>query len=53
MAYWTFDDSQNGGRCKDMSDNGNDATLGDGIAERMPSRVLSDAPVVPGGMPGG
>jgi len=45
MAYWTFDDSQNGGRCKDMSDNGNDATLGDGIAERMPSRVLSDAPV--------
>ncbi len=47
MAYWTFDDSQNGGRCKDMSDSGNDATLGDGIAERMPSRVLSDAPVVP------
>ncbi len=49
MAYWTFDDSQNGGRCADMSDNGNDVTLGDGIAERMPSRVLSDAPVVPSG----
>ena len=44
-AYWTFDDSENGGRCADMSTNGNDATLGDGIAERMPSRVLSDAPV--------
>ena len=57
MAYWTFDDSQNGGRCDDMrkapSDgNRNDVTLGDGIAERMPSRVLSDAPVAavsPGG----
>ena len=53
MAYWTFDDSQNGGRCADMSTNGNDVTLGDGIAERMPSRVLSDAPVVSGAMPGG
>ena len=52
MAYWTFDDSQNGGRCNDMSNTGNDVTLGDGIAERMPSRVLSDAPVArsrPGG----
>jgi hypothetical protein len=57
MAYWTFDDSQNGGRCDDMSKaandvNRNDVTLGDGIAERMPSRVLSDAPVAavsPGG----
>ena len=47
VAYWTFDDSQNGGRCEDMSRGGNDATLGDGVAERMPSRVLSDAPVVP------
>jgi hypothetical protein len=58
VAYWTFDDSQNGGRCADMSKdpndaNRNDVTLGDGIAERMPSRVLSDAPVVPGGTPGG
>ncbi len=51
VAYWTFDDSQNGGRCADMSDSGNDATLGDGIAERMPSRVLSDAPVA--SLPGG
>lgn len=47
MAYWTFDDSENGGRCEDMSESGNDVTLGDGIAERMPSRVLSDAPVAP------
>jgi len=58
MAYWTFDDSQNGGRCDDMSKAPtdtirNDVTLGDGIAERMPSRVLSDAPVAPVAAPGG
>jgi len=58
MAYWTFDDSQNGGRCDDMSKAPtdpvrNDVTLGDGIAERMPSRVLSDAPVAAVDAPGG
>jgi Concanavalin A-like lectin/glucanases superfamily len=47
VAYWTFDDAQSGGRSLDMSGGGNDVTLGDGVAERMPSRVLSDAPAVP------
>ena len=31
----------------DASGNGNIITLGDGVAERMPSRVVSDAPVSP------
>ncbi len=47
VAYWTFDDTASGGRVLDASGNGNTMTLGDGVAERMPSRVLSDAPVAP------
>jgi Concanavalin A-like lectin/glucanases superfamily len=47
VAYWTFDDAQSGGRSLDMTAGGNDVTLGDGVAERMPSRVLSSAPAVP------
>jgi hypothetical protein len=47
VAYWTFDDGQNGGRSLDVTGAGDDVTLGDGVAERMPSRVVSDAPVVP------
>jgi hypothetical protein len=45
VAYWTFDDTVSGGRALDASGSGNDVTLGDGIAERMPTRVPSDAPV--------
>jgi hypothetical protein len=45
VAYWTFDDDRSGGRSADSSGRGNDVTLGDGIAQRMPSRVPSDAPV--------
>jgi hypothetical protein len=51
VAYWTFDDVQSAGHSLDMSGGGDDATLGDGIAERMPSRVVSGAPVGP--TPGG
>jgi hypothetical protein len=47
VAYWTFDDVASGGRALDTSGLGNDVTLGDGIAERMPSRVRSTAPVGP------
>jgi concanavalin A-like lectin/glucanase superfamily protein len=47
VAYWTFDDVQSAGHSLDMTGGGDDVTLGDGIAERMPSRVLSDAPVAP------
>jgi hypothetical protein len=45
VAYWTFDDDRSGGRSADSSGHGNDATLGDGITQRMPTRVPSDAPV--------
>jgi hypothetical protein len=45
VAYWTFDDDRSGGRSADSSGLGNDVTLGDGIASRMPARVPSDAPV--------
>ena len=45
VAYWTFDDDRPGGRSVDSSGVGNDVTLGDGIAPRMPARVPSDAPV--------
>jgi hypothetical protein len=44
IAYWTFDDDGPGGRSLDSSGAGNDMTLGDGIAQRMPARVPSDAP---------
>jgi hypothetical protein len=44
IAYWTFDDDGPGGRSIDSSGAGNDMTLGDGIAQRMPARVPSDAP---------
>jgi prepilin-type processing-associated H-X9-DG protein len=47
VAYWTCDDIGSGGRVLDASGNGNTITLGDGVAERMPSRVVSDAPVSP------
>ncbi|HVV16501.1 MAG TPA: LamG domain-containing protein [Polyangia bacterium] len=47
VAYWTFDDTTSGGRVLDASGNGNTITLGDGFAERMPSRVVSEAPVSP------
>lgn len=47
VAYWTFDDTTSGGRVLDASGNGNTITLGDGVAERMPSRVVSDAPLSP------
>jgi Concanavalin A-like lectin/glucanases superfamily len=52
VAYWTFDDVQNAGHSLDATGGGDDVTLGDGIAERMPSRVVSDAPVAPN-QPGG
>jgi hypothetical protein len=45
VEYWTFDDVHSGGRAVDASGSGNDVTLGDGIAARMPTRVSSDAPV--------
>jgi hypothetical protein len=45
VAYWTFDDAGSDGRALDASGSGNDVTLGDGVAERMPTRVASDAPV--------
>jgi hypothetical protein len=45
VAYWTFDDDRSGGRSVDRSGRGNDVTLGDGVAQRMPARVPSDAPV--------
>jgi len=45
VAYWTFDDDRSGGRSADRSGHGNDVTLGDGVAQRMPARVPSDAPV--------
>src|SRR5206468_10059973 len=45
VAYWTFDDAVNGGISADLSGSGNDVTLGDGEADRMPARVVSDAPV--------
>ena len=44
-AYWTFDDAINGGRSADFSGLGNDVTLGDGVADYMPTRVSSLAPV--------
>jgi hypothetical protein len=47
VAYWTFDDVASGGRALDASGNGNTATLGDGEADQMPARVVSDAPVSP------
>jgi len=47
VAYWTFDDVQSAGHSLDVTGGGDDVTLGDGIAERMPSRVVSDAPVSP------
>jgi len=47
VAYWTFDDVGSGGRALDASGNGNTATLGDGVAGAMPSRVASAAPVTP------
>jgi Concanavalin A-like lectin/glucanases superfamily len=47
VAYWTFDDAGSGGRALDASGLDNDVTLGDGIAERMPSRVRSTAPIGP------
>jgi len=47
VAYWTFDDVASGGRVLDASGLDNDATLGDGIAARMPSRVRSTAPIGP------
>lgn len=43
VAQWSFDDVANGGRSVDLSGRGNDVTLGDGIAQRMPSRVASGA----------
>jgi hypothetical protein len=45
VAYWTFDDTSATACCRDSSGLGNDVTLGDGIAARMPARVASDAPV--------
>jgi hypothetical protein len=45
VAYWTFDDDRSGGRSLDRSGHGDDVTLGDGVAQRMPARVPSDAPV--------
>jgi hypothetical protein len=45
VAYWTFDDDRGGGRSVDRSGRGNDVTLGDGVPQRMPARVPSDAPV--------
>jgi hypothetical protein len=47
VAYWTFDDVASGGRALDASGTGNTVTLGDGVAEQMPGRVVSDAPVSP------
>jgi len=47
VAYWTFDDVQSAGHSLDLTGGGDDVTLGDGIAERMPNRVVSDAPVSP------
>jgi hypothetical protein len=47
VAYWTFDDVASGGRALDASGNGNTVTLGDGVADQMPSRVVSGAPVSP------
>jgi hypothetical protein len=44
VAYWTFDDVSSGGRAVDASGTGNTVTLGDGVADQMPSRVVSDAP---------
>jgi concanavalin A-like lectin/glucanase superfamily protein len=45
VAYWTFDDADSGGRALDASGTGNTVTLGDGVAEDMPTRVPSSAPV--------
>jgi hypothetical protein len=45
LAYWTFDDEGPGGRSIDSSGAGNHMTLGDGVNQRMPTRVASDAPV--------
>jgi hypothetical protein len=45
VAHWSFDDVANGGRSLDLSGHGNHVTLGDGIAQRMPSRVTSGVPV--------
>lgn len=47
VAHWSFDDVASGGRSVDLSGHGNHVTLGDGIAQRMPSRVASGAPVGP------
>jgi hypothetical protein len=44
LAYWTFDDDRPGGRSLDSSGLQNDVTLGDGVTQRMPARVPSDAP---------
>ena len=45
VTYWTFDDIQSGGRSDDSTGSGNAVTLGDGIVDRMPSRIASDAPL--------
>lgn len=45
QAYWTFDDDRPGGRSVDSSGLQNDVTLGDGVPQRMPTRVPSDAPI--------
>ena len=44
VAYWTFDDADNGGTSRDLSGSGNDVTLGDGFVGWMPKRVPSDIP---------
>jgi hypothetical protein len=44
VAYWTFDDANDGGISRDLSGSGNDVTLGDGFVEWMPKRVPSDIP---------
>ena len=44
VAYWTFDDADNGGISRDLSGMGNDVTLGDGFVAWMPKRVPSAIP---------
>jgi hypothetical protein len=44
LMHLTFDES-GGARAYDRSGRGNHATLGDGVAARMPARVPSDSPV--------
>ncbi len=43
VGYYSFDEAD-GLRAYDRSGNGNHMALGDGIAERAPSRVKSDRP---------